>query len=89
MSGFQLLPTRMLSFYWGQLHRKELPRWLCSPVLGIYVKVFGCDMLEAENEHLGDYKNLCDLFTRRLKPDAREVDPNCELVSAARKSTAC
>jgi len=81
MSGFELLPTRMLSYYWGQVHHKELPGWLRSPVLGVYVRVFSCDMSEAENEQLSDYKSLCQLFTRRLKPGAREVNQNCELVS--------
>jgi len=89
MSGFELLPTRMLSYYWGQMHRKELPRWLCSPVLGLYVKMFGCDMPEAENELLSDYKSLCELFTRRLKPGAREVDQNYELVSNTSKCIVC
>ena len=83
MSGFELLPTRMLSHYWGRIHHKELPRWLRSPVVGLYVKVFGCDMSEAENEQLSDYKNICELFTRRLKPGTREVDQNCEFVSNA------
>jgi len=71
----------MLSQYWGYLHKKELPTWLRSPLLGSYVKLFGCDMAEAEIEQLNKYRNLCELFTRKLKPGVREIYQSHELVS--------
>jgi len=51
-----------------------MPRWLRSPILGLYVRVFDRDMSEAENEQLSDYKSLCQLFIRRLQPGAQEVN---------------
>ena len=71
----------MLSQYWGYLHQKELPSWLRSPLLGLYVKAFGCNMAEAQVEQLTKYRNLCELFTRKLKPGAREICQSVELVS--------
>ena len=79
----------MLSHYWGYLHQKELPTWLRSPLLGLYVKAFGCNMAEAEIEQLTKYRNLCELFTRNLKPGMREICQSHELVSLLTTSENC
>ncbi len=77
---FRLLPARMLSRLWGRINRKELPSWLRRPVLGLYVWAFGCDMTEAQVEDLTQYSNLVELFTRKLKPGARDVSKFHQLV---------
>ena len=45
------------------------------------MKAFGCNMAEAEVEQLTKYRNLCELFTRKLKPGVRETSQCYELVS--------
>lgn len=46
-------------------------------------------MAEAEVEQLTKYKNLCELFTRKLKPGMREICQSYELVSLSTASENC
>ena len=50
------------------------------------MKAFGCNMGEAEVEQLTKYRNLCELFTRKLKPGMREICQSYELVSLSTAS---
>ena len=43
-----------------------------SLILGTYVRLFGCDLAEAEKEDIQQYKNLGELFRRRLKEGKRQ-----------------
>ena len=71
-----MLPWRSISHYWGRANETELPLWLRRPVLGGYSKMFKCQMSEAVIEDVAEYKSLGELFRRRLKDGARQVDPD-------------
>ena len=85
LSMFRLLPARPLSRAWGSLASSELPDWLRRPVLGLYVRLFGCQMEEATVEDLQSYCSLTQLFTRRLKPGIRIPSMHHELVCTTEK----
>lgn len=59
---------------------KELPVWLRRPLLGLYVRVFNCDMEEAVEEELVRYGSFSDLFTRQLKAGTRPISSDQALV---------
>ena len=71
----------MYTRLWGWLNDLDLPVWLRSRLLSVYVNSFGCDMEEAERADLESYKNLGQLFRRRLRLGAREVSTVSPLVS--------
>lgn len=75
------MPTRLLSRAWGRLNQVELPYWLRRPVYSLYIWTFGVNMTEAAVEDLQHYRNLSELFRRKLKPQARPV---CGLHSVVR-----
>ena len=77
---FRLLPARLLSRRAGSLSERELPLWLRGPLLGLYVRVCGCDMSEAVEEEVTKYRSLSALFTRSLKPDVRPISREHSLV---------
>ena len=64
----------------GSLSERELPLWLRTPLLGLYARVFGCNMSEAVEEEVGKYRSLSAFFTRSLKPDARPISRDHSLV---------
>ena len=59
---------------------REIPLWLRGPLLGLYVRIFNCQMSEAVEEELVKYKSFSSLFTRNLKAGARPVNPDHILV---------
>jgi phosphatidylserine decarboxylase len=68
------LPRQVLSSFIGVIARLEKPRFLVLWVMGRFQKAFRLNMDEAEKP-LKDYKSLNDLFTRKLKPGVRSIDP--------------
>lgn len=80
---YKSVPTRLLSRAWGRLNQVELPYWLRRPVYSLYIWTFGVNMTEAAVEDLHHYRNLGELFRRKLKPQARPV---CGLHSVVRPS---
>ena len=58
----------------------EIPLWLRPPLLGLYVKTFGCKMEEALVEELQQYESFMALFTRELKDGVRPVSSKHSLV---------
>ncbi|XP_055480105.1 phosphatidylserine decarboxylase proenzyme, mitochondrial isoform X3 [Psammomys obesus] len=70
---YKSVPTRLLSRAWGRLNQVELPYWLRRPVYSLYIWTFGVNMAEAAVEDLQHYRNLSELFRRKLKPQARPV----------------
>jgi phosphatidylserine decarboxylase len=65
------LPQGALSRTVGHLADLSLPRLLRRPLLGLFARVTGIDVSEAERP-LADYHSVNDLFVRRLKPGARD-----------------
>lgn len=73
MSGVMpLLPKDELSYWTGRLVHKSLPGRLNVEAMRAFVKAYKIDMNEAEKP-LEDYRSIGDLFTRKLKEDARPI----------------
>jgi len=75
LSLFYLLPKHALS--------KAVGRWARSPIsryaIPLFIRRFRVNLEEAEKPWR-DYPNLLEFFVRRLKPDARPVDPSPDTV---------
>ncbi len=69
-----LLPRRSASRTLGWLSRGP-SRWLAR----VYARVYDLDLADADRP-LDDYPTLDALFTRRLRPGARPVDPDPDAV---------
>ncbi|EGD72312.1 hypothetical protein PTSG_00330 [Salpingoeca rosetta] len=69
------LPARVLSRAWGAVNEVELPTWTRAPLLGVYARAFDCNMEEAEQQDLAQYRCLQDFFGRYLKRGARPIAP--------------
>ncbi|CAN5651589.1 hypothetical protein BH10BDE1_BH10BDE1_12560 [soil metagenome] len=67
-----LLPKDDLSYWVGRLVHQPLPEALRVPSMRSFAKAYNIDLSEAEKT-LEDYKSIGDLFTRRLKEDARPL----------------
>jgi len=78
------LPLNVASRLWGRLNNIDLPVWAREPVLGLYVRLFHCDMSEAAVTDLRHYHSVSELFRRQLRPDCRQVDYNCSLVCSVK-----
>ena len=60
---------------------------LRRPLLGLYVWMFDCNVEEAMETELKNYKNLGEFFRRILKPDVRLVSIKEELVNFSFQAT--
>ena len=70
------LPRRWLTLFMGWLSRLEQP-WLaraCIAVWGLFTEL---DLSESRSTH---FRSLQEFFTRELKPGARRVDPDPDIV---------
>ena len=74
-------PTRTLSRWWGYLSHLHVPVWMRNPLYGLYVKLYNCDMEEAMIEDLKQFPTFSEFFKRRLRPGARALHQDCEIVS--------
>ncbi|MEQ1508422.1 MAG: archaetidylserine decarboxylase [Myxococcota bacterium] len=70
VSALSLVPRNRGARAMGQLARTPASRWLTRA----FVRAYGVDLSEAEGA-LHDYPTLESLFTRRLRPGVRPVDP--------------
>ncbi len=72
-----LLPQHLLSRLVGKLAQTRI-FWLKNLLIERFIKQYGVDMSEALYEDHRDYENFNSFFTRELKPGAREIanDPN-------------
>lgn len=75
LSLFYLLPKHALS--------RAVGRWARSPIsrfaIPLFIRRFQINLEEAEKPWQ-DYPNLLEFFIRKLKPDARPVDPSPDTV---------
>lgn len=76
---FSALPQNALSRWMGRAFRAALPRWMTLALLRGYARAYRLDLSEAEKP-IEEYRSLVDLFTRRLRPGARPVDPAADAV---------
>lgn len=75
VSALSIVPRKAAARGMGVLSRTGLSRL----GVGAFVRAYGLDMSEAEHD-VDAYPTLAALFTRRLKPGARPVDPGPDLL---------
>lgn len=80
---YRKMPLKVMSRAWGKLNKLDLPVVMRKPLLGLYVWMFDCNLSEAEDPDLRNYKNLGEFFRRTLKPGVRTVDTTHDLTSPA------
>ena len=68
-------PQLLFSRAVGYLASRRLPRSLRRPLYGLYASTFGVNLDEMEGR-LEDHPSLVRFFTRKLRADARPVDPD-------------
>ncbi|GAB6030041.1 hypothetical protein CHUAL_005725 [Chamberlinius hualienensis] len=83
LTCYRMLPLRTMSRLWGWVNNLDLPVWARRPVLNLYIKSFGCNLAEAEEQDLQRYRNLGDFFRRAIKLERRPIDCKSCLVSPA------
>ncbi|TRY61261.1 hypothetical protein TCAL_04183 [Tigriopus californicus] len=71
---YKILPLRSLSRAWGWVNEIDLPEPLRPAILGLYARVFGCNVGEAMEPDLKSYANLGQFFRRRLRPECRPIE---------------
>jgi phosphatidylserine decarboxylase len=69
-----ILSIRVFSRMYGRIVRLRRPRFIIKRLIKLFHKTYEIDMNEYEGE-VGDYKSLCDFFTRRLDPRKRPLIP--------------
>ena len=73
---------RIFSRNWGLLaHTQFRPHFINTLIIYFYIWLFDCQIQEAENEIVSQYKCLGEFFPRKLKSDVRPVDPTQPVVS--------
>src|SRR6218665_777715 len=80
------MPLKQLSQLWGQFNQLELPVWLRSPAIRLYIWMFNCCLDEADIQDLKQYPNVGEFFQRRLRPGVRPINSQ-PLVRSFYKST--
>jgi phosphatidylserine decarboxylase len=72
-SAWRATPQRALSGVIGWWARRSLPAAVRTSYLGAFARNYGIDLAEAEKP-LEAYAGVQELFTRRLRADARPID---------------
>jgi phosphatidylserine decarboxylase len=81
LGALSRLPQGALSRITGRIADLRIPRPLRAPLLGAFVRATGIDMTEAELP-LVDHATLDTLFTRRLRPHARDWPADADTVTS-------
>uniref|UniRef100_H2YIT1 phosphatidylserine decarboxylase n=1 Tax=Ciona savignyi TaxID=51511 RepID=H2YIT1_CIOSA len=76
-----MIPFRHISRTWGKVCSLYIPCIFRPLVYGIYIKAFGVEMTEAIPSDMRCYKNLGELFRRRIDMKLRPVDSSAQIVS--------
>ncbi|XP_054001577.1 phosphatidylserine decarboxylase proenzyme, mitochondrial isoform X1 [Hylaeus anthracinus] len=77
---YYYLPLRIISRIWGWIASLKLPVVLRPTLYGFYAKTFDANLDEVDLD-LSDFPSLVDFFVRPLKPNARPIDHNTNMVS--------
>ena len=76
----RLLPAFALGRFVHWLSRRRAP-WLKNLLIRGFVRLYAVDTAEAELSVPDGYASFNDFFTRRLKPNARPIDPEPDVLS--------
>ncbi|KAL3858156.1 hypothetical protein ACJMK2_012762 [Sinanodonta woodiana] len=79
---YRKMPLKAMSRAWGKFNDFNLPIFMRKPLLGLYIWMFGCNLEEALDQNLKNYKNLGEFFRRQLKPDARTINADQNIVTS-------
>ncbi|OAA66173.1 phosphatidylserine decarboxylase proenzyme 1 [Cordyceps fumosorosea ARSEF 2679] len=74
------LPLKAISRLWGQFNELTIPYYLRVPGFKLYSWVFGVNLSEVSEPDLHVYPNLAAFFYRTLKPGARPLDPDPQVL---------
>ncbi len=66
------IPKNHVSFILGQLAHLQLPRFIWTPIIKYFAKVYKINLEEAE-QPVENYESLGEFFVRRLKPGIRPI----------------
>ena len=66
--------TRLQSRLTGYICKMYMPVCFRAPFFGLFSKVYGVKIEEAERDRYHMYRNFTDFFTRTLKPGARVIE---------------
>lgn len=75
----RLLPTRFLSWLIYKITRVTRPGFK-NPFIRVFMQRFGISLQEAEREQAEAYESFNDFFTRALKPGARPLHENLQVL---------
>lgn len=75
----RFLPRNLLSRATGWLAERRRPQWLVRRILVRFARRYRINLGEAERP-LADYASVLELFTRRLRPGARPIAPDPEVL---------
>lgn len=82
-TSLRALPRKRLSWLLGRLTRVEGADPLLQAAIRVYCRAYGVDLADYEIPRVG-FANFDAFFTRKVRPDARPIDPDPEgLVSPA------
>ena len=73
------LPLRITSRVWGGFANLELPVSIRAIIYSFYAKIFKANLDEIDSA-LSEFSSLSDFFVRPLKPDARVIAQNTNMV---------
>ncbi|KAM3529967.1 hypothetical protein NHJ13051_001574 [Beauveria bassiana] len=74
------LPLKAISRLWGKFNELTIPYYLRVPGFKLYSWVFGVNLSEVSEPDLHVYPNLAAFFYRTLKPGARPLDPDPQVL---------
>eukprot|EP01127_Copromyxa_protea_P009230 TRINITY_DN2160_c0_g1_i1.p1 TRINITY_DN2160_c0_g1~~TRINITY_DN2160_c0_g1_i1.p1 ORF type:complete len:408 (+),score=103.89 TRINITY_DN2160_c0_g1_i1:162-1226(+) len=77
---FSYIPTRFLSQLWGSFTNIQFPSAVETKIINAYAYAFGCNLEEAEKE-VSEYPSLAHFFRRNLKPGARPIESQAQMIS--------
>ena len=74
------MPLNSLSQWFGELSKREIPKWARRIIFGTYCQIYQVNMDEAIQSDLTQFPSLNEFFRRKLKPDCRPIDTETDLV---------
>ncbi len=75
---FYLFPHHLVSRITFWFTRLKMP--LKNSAIRAFIRIFDVDMREAIHRNPEDYASFNDFFTRKLKPDARSIAPESNII---------
>lgn len=73
MTMYRILPVNLMTHLAGKFAALEIPSGLRLPLFGLYAKMFGCNIDEADRP-LVEYLTFNEFFARGLKTGSRPID---------------